>query len=108
AVRYEFYYEPGKTHVHPSLGRLAFLLEPEGVRLHWLTDKAVADWTGLATDNAALPPEGRRGGALPLKAGAWNALTLTCMADGVRIELNGTVVYEAKQAPELEQLFGLL
>ena len=37
-LRYEFFHEPGKTHVHPSLGRLAFLLEPDGVKLHWLTD----------------------------------------------------------------------
>src|SRR5262249_52872006 len=52
-VRYEFFYQPGKVQVHPSLGRLAFLLEPEGVRLHWLTDVTADDWTGLAADNVA-------------------------------------------------------
>jgi len=31
-VDYDFYYEPEQTHVHPVLGRAAFLLDPEGVR----------------------------------------------------------------------------
>ena len=31
-IAYEFYYDPGKAMVHPSLDRLAFLIEPEGVR----------------------------------------------------------------------------
>ena len=55
-LRYEFFYEPGKTHVHPSLGRLAFLLEPDGVKLHWLTDTAADDWTGLTADNVDRRP----------------------------------------------------
>jgi len=37
-IEYEFYYEPGKTLVHPALDRLTFLLDPAGVRVHWLTD----------------------------------------------------------------------
>ena len=34
----EFYYEPGATMVYPSVGRLAFLIEPSDVQLHWITD----------------------------------------------------------------------
>ncbi len=34
---YEFLYEPDQVMVHPALDRLAFLLEPDGVRLHWMT-----------------------------------------------------------------------
>src|SRR5205085_104156 len=37
-VEYEFFYDPDKAQVHPMLDRLVFLLEPEGVKLHWLTD----------------------------------------------------------------------
>ena len=37
-ISYEFLYVPGETAVHPALGRITFLLEPEGVALHWLTD----------------------------------------------------------------------
>ena len=49
-IAYEFYYEPGKAMVHPSLDRLAFLLEPDGVQVHRLTDGAY-ERTGLAPDN---------------------------------------------------------
>src|SRR5581483_5640570 len=87
AVRYEFFYEPGKTHVHPSLGRVAFLLEPDGVRLHWLTDGPGEDWTGLAADNAVADPAGRKADKLPLKPGDWNTLALSATADGVKVEL---------------------
>jgi hypothetical protein len=107
SVRYEFFHEPGKTHVHPSLGRLAFLLEPDGVKLHWLTDGGGDDWSGLKADNTADDPAGRKADKLPLKAGDWNALVLTTTADGVKIELNGTVVYDAKLPAEVERLFGL-
>ena len=106
-LRYEFYYDPGKTHVHPSLGRLAFLLEPEGVKLHWMTDGGADDWTGLAANNAADDPAGKRGEKLPLKPGEWNALTLTSTVDGVKIELNGAVVYDAKLPTGIERQFGL-
>jgi tetratricopeptide (TPR) repeat protein len=105
-LRYEFFYELGKTHVHPSLGRLAFLLEPEGVRLHWLTDAIADDWTGLAVDNAAQPPAGR-GGPLPLKVGAWNALAVHTTGDAVTLELNGATVHEEKLPAGLERQFGL-
>ena len=39
-LSYEFLYEPGQVMVHPALDRLAFLLEPAGVRLHWMTTGA--------------------------------------------------------------------
>ena len=37
-VKYEFFYEPGKTEVHPAIDRIALLLRPEGVHVHRLTD----------------------------------------------------------------------
>jgi tetratricopeptide (TPR) repeat protein len=102
-LRYEFYYEPGKTHVHPSFGRVAFLIEPDGVKLHWMTEGAGEDWAGLQPDNV-IPV---KPGALPLKAGDWNKVVLAVTDDGVRIELNGAAVYEAKLDPSVERLFGL-
>jgi tetratricopeptide (TPR) repeat protein len=105
-VRYEFFHEPGKTHVHPSLGRLAFLIEKDGVRLHWMTLGAADDWMGLQADNAIDDPAGRRGKVV-LKAGAWNALTLTATPGGVKIEVNGALVYESQLDPAVELTFGL-
>ncbi len=75
-VTYEFLYEPGQVMVHPSLDRLAFLLEPEGVRLHWMTAGS-NDLSGLPADNAIDEPASRRGPArLPLKPGGWNTVKL--------------------------------
>jgi tetratricopeptide (TPR) repeat protein len=104
-LRYEFFYEPGKTHVHPSLGKLVFLLDSDGVRLHWMTDAVTDDWTSLAVDNAIAPA--RSGGPLPLKTGAWNTLAVRTTVDSVALELNGTAVYEAKLPAGLDRQFGL-
>ena len=77
AVSYEFFYKPGDFDVSPALDRVAFLLQPEGVRIRWLTE-GQWDWTGLATDNAVTEPLNRRGPRpLPLKANEWNRVTLT-------------------------------
>jgi len=37
-IEYDFFYEPGETAAHPALDRLAFILAPQGVRIHWITD----------------------------------------------------------------------
>ena len=49
-ITYEFEYEPGKVLVHPVLDRLAFVLDSEGVKIHWLTDGAY-ERTGLTPEN---------------------------------------------------------
>ena len=93
-LRYEFFYEEGKYEVHPTLGRMAFLIEAGGVRMHWLTDDG-NEWTGLAADNAIIEPLNRRGPrALPLKEGDWNQLTLKLVEGKASLELNGEQIYE--------------
>ncbi len=88
-IAYEFYYDPGKVMVHPALDRLAFLLEPDGVKVHRLTDGAY-ERSGLTADNARDEPECRRGPAsIPLKPAAWNQLILSVTGDKVALELNG-------------------
>ena len=46
SVNYEFFYEPGVSEINPAIGRVGFLLQPEGVRIHWLTDDD--EWTSLS------------------------------------------------------------
>src|SRR5262249_28975168 len=107
SVSCEFFYEPGAVHVHPALDRLAFLLEPGGVRLHWMTDGPDTEWTGLKADNVAAEPAGRRGPqTLPLQAGAWNRLKLALRDDTAVLELNGVTVYERKLEPGNNRSFG--
>jgi Protein of unknown function (DUF1583)/Protein of unknown function (DUF1581) len=107
AVEYEFFYDPEKAMVHPALDRLTFLLEPDGVKLHRLTDGA-ADKSGVPFDNAADEPSCRRGPAkLPLQAKAWNKVRLAVAGDIVTVALNGTPVYERPIEPINQRLFGL-
>jgi hypothetical protein len=106
-IEYEFYYEPGSSHVHPALDRLTFLLEPTGVRIHWLTD-AQFDRTGLAPDNVFDEPAQRRGPkALSLKERDWNHVKLALQGDVVSLSLNGVEIYERPLEPTNQRIFGL-
>jgi hypothetical protein len=107
AIDYEFFHEPGKAEVHSALDRLAFLLGPDGVRVHWITD-GPHERTGLAPDNATVEAASRRGPArLPLKAGEWNRMELALAGDAVTLRLNGVVVYERAIEPSNQRVFGL-
>jgi hypothetical protein len=106
-IEYEFYYHPDKAHVHPMLDRLVFLLEPDGVKLHWLTD-GPHEKSGVAFDNAKDEPANRRGPAkLPLKEKAWNTVRLSVTGDAVRVALNGTEVYQRAIESTNQRFFGL-
>ena len=106
-ITYEFYYDPGKVMVHPALGRLAFLIETDGVKVHRLTDGAY-ERSGLTADNTREEPENRRGPAsLPLKPRAWNKLDLGIIGDKVTLGLNGQPIYERTIEPENQRSFGL-
>lgn len=106
SVSYDFHYEPGNQVVHPAVGRLAFVLDPAGVRLKWLTSLE-SEWTGLPTDNELVEPQNRRGPRrLPLKPGDWNQVTLSLNADTVTVSLNGVEVYEREIDSKSDRRFG--
>ena len=67
-MTYEFLYEPGQVMVHPALDRLAFLLEPAGVKVHWMTAGSDS-LSGLPADNTADEPgESARAQDAPIEA----------------------------------------
>ncbi|MBC8351702.1 MAG: DUF1583 domain-containing protein [Planctomycetes bacterium] len=106
SISYEFQYEPGKLEVHPALGRTAFLIEPGGVRLHWMTD-GDHEWTGLAADNGVVEPLNRRGPKpLPLKSAEWNRVTLSLASDTLTLRLNDATIYTRKMELENDRTFG--
>jgi hypothetical protein len=106
-IEYEFYYEPGKVHVHPAVDRLTFMLEPAGVRIHWLTDPPY-DRTTLAHDNVIDEPANRRGPeTLPLKERDWNRIKLALKGDLVSLSLNDVPICERALEATNQRCFGL-
>ena len=159
-VSYEFYYDPevklaappnpnlsylganapkrttrGKTMVHPALDRMVCLIEPDGVKIHWLTDGRW-DRTGLTADNVDPPnvavslrdtnADRATGGqttknvdrasagasrsdaaTVPLKPREWNSIKFRTKGDTLTIELNGDVVFTHNIEPTNLRHFGL-
>ncbi len=101
-IEYEFFYSPNTVHVHPVLDQMVFLLEPNQVSLHQATN-GIHDASGLDPLNrvAVSPPVG-----CPLRAG-WNQLKLGVIGNRVRIDLNGTQVYEGNIPAGNDRTFGL-
>lgn len=108
-IRYEFWYETGAadSQVAPALDRLAFLLDPDGVKLHWMTDGGSPEdaYAGLSPDNELTEPALQRG-KVALKHGDWNVVELSLKEDVVTITLNDAVVAERKLEPENSRQFG--
>jgi|GEM_PF-860831 tetratricopeptide (TPR) repeat protein len=104
SLSYEFLYEAGRFEVHPAIGRLAFLMDPGGMRVHWLTT-GENDWTGLAANNSLVEPLNRKTRRLPLKTGDWNEVTVSLDGDFVSLSVNGTLAYTRKLEPEVERAF---
>ena len=109
-IRYEFFYEPGLTHVHPALGRMAFLLTEEGVRLHWmsLTDETAGEPISIDPRNLLDDAEARRGpDKLPLKPNEWNQVELALTGDEVSLSLGGVEILRRAVEPTSDRRFGL-
>lgn len=107
SVEYDFFYEPDAVLGHPALDRLAFILRPDGVRIHWITD-APFDRTQVPPDNLIDELDHRRGPTpLSLRAGEWNHLKLSLLGDVARVELNGEPVFERTIEDSNRRTFGL-
>lgn len=101
-IEYEFFYQEGKSAAHPAMDRMCFLIQPDGVKLHWLTD-GIYDRTDLAPDNVQ-----RLGPALTsLKDKAWNKLRLTLVGDDLQVVLNDEVVVQQTLNIHNQRRFGL-
>ena len=107
SIDYEFFYDPDRLETHPALDRLAYILQPSGIRQHWLGDGRY-DRKDLNPHNLIDVEECRRGPAeLPLLAGNWNQLRLLLRGATVSIELNGTLVYQRNLETTNQRTFGL-
>ncbi|MCA9083301.1 MAG: DUF1583 domain-containing protein [Planctomycetaceae bacterium] len=95
-IRYQFYFEPGLVHVHPALGRMVFLLEPDGIRRHQVTnghfDVQARDPLNSVSLNSN--PLSNASMATVLKPGEWNTAELRIQRDIIRLSLNGRLVLQ--------------
>jgi hypothetical protein len=107
-LSYEFFYQPDEKMVYPCIGRIAMLVEPAGVRLHWVTDIPHVAIGGLRPDNAAAVADEQRGPKpLPLKPNDWNSLSIKVTDDRATFSLNGIEIYERRLGPTDNRMFGL-
>lgn len=105
-IEYEFFYAPDEVHVHPALDRLAFLLKPEGVGLHWCTDGKY-DRTLVAPEHVIIEPRSQRGTRpLPLVAGTWNHMKVSLSGQTVSLTLNGRLIFQYLLADSNQRTFG--
>jgi tetratricopeptide (TPR) repeat protein len=108
-LQYEFWYEPGAggTHVHPAFDRLAMLLDPDGLKLHWMTDGSSPEdaYGGLAADHTLVDASIRRD-PVKLKDNAWNQTVISMKGNIITIQVNGSVVCERPLEDENSRQFG--
>ncbi len=104
---YEFYYSPGSTVTHPTIGQVALLCEPDGVVSHWISIRQNQDAHAVVPNNSLVDTAIRRGPAkLPLKPNDWNTVQLQLRDNVAVVTLNGTIVCERPLEPELGRRVG--
>ena len=106
SLSYEFFYEADQQEVHPSIGRIAVLLRPEGAKLRWLPQGRSLESLELDPLNEVAPDEVLGSGALQLHQGQWNTVELTADGDRVRVAVNGEPV--CSLATSIDKRPGLL
>lgn len=106
-IEYDFLYnEHSETpfHTHPALDRCVFLLSPEGVQLHWITD---GKYDRTDVDPANSKPVASAATTLPLKTDDWNHLELRLVGDTVSLTLNGQRICSRQLESTNQRTFGL-
>lgn len=93
---------PGQVSVHPALDRMVLMLEPGGVKLHWLTDGKY-DRTRVSPGNMA-PLDSKK--PLLLKKQEWNAVRVQVRGDELTLVLNGETVLRHPIEPTNQRHFG--
>ena len=97
----------GVTSLPLAFDRLAFLLNANGVSLHWMTDGSGPEdaYTGLTADNVLVDKSSQRGKD-SLKDHDWNSAELSLKNSVVTLSLNGVVIAVRKLEAENSRQFG--
>ncbi|MFN3193203.1 MAG: DUF1583 domain-containing protein [Aureliella sp.] len=106
SVSCEFYYEPGKYSLHPTIDRISLQIDRPKLRKHWITSSAavfgVSSTNGvdLARDEIINTPE--------LKAKAWNRLAYSREGNQITVSVNDKPIYSQPADKILRGRFGFL
>jgi WD40 repeat protein len=107
SIDYDFFYSPGRIEVHPALDQIAFLLHADGVRTHRITNGSL-DSSDAAPDSISSDSDGEQHQKkLPLKADAWNHMTVTMNGSMVALQLNGELAFQQRLDDSNDRRFGL-
>ncbi|MCA9060218.1 MAG: DUF1583 domain-containing protein, partial [Planctomycetaceae bacterium] len=108
SFEYEFFYQPGRSVAHPTIGRLALMLDSDAVRTHWIASVTEEHVDRIEPDNALTESDiQRHPGKLPLRPNDWNHVSLQLNGQTASVTLNGVVVCERAIEPHLSHRFGL-
>lgn len=107
-IEYGFLFDEEKhATCHPAIDRIAFLLKPDGVQIHEITDGPF-DRTDLSPGNFRVEPENRRGPSeLPLKNGEFNQVRVSLTGDTIDLFLNDEHIYQRNLEPSNRRNFGI-
>jgi hypothetical protein len=104
-IKYEAFYEPQASMVHPAVGEHALIVSPQGVSLHQLT-RGRWETRGLQPDNSA--PLTNSATAVPLKENGWNDFHIETHGDRLTLSVNSEKVAELDLTdPPSTRRFGL-
>ena len=92
-VEYEYFYEAGRSVVHPMIGDMALLLSADGIRRRHIRTSSNYRVSGDVAQETT-PHLQHDLLQLPLVDKAWNKVSLKWSARSVECWLNGTMVYE--------------
>jgi hypothetical protein len=106
-ISLEFYHEPGKFSLSPSLGRIAMLLSDTNVALHWVTADPEGDWTGIDDRNRVVDEQAEQLKPIKLRDNDWNQIVVRLDGEVVTLRVNGEDVYRRKWEAEAGRNFGL-
>lgn len=104
-IELDFFYHEGQVESHPAIGRTVFVLQPDGVKIHQLTDGRF-ERTDLRPDNLQ-QLNNETSEPLGFHQNAWNRLRLTLTGDKLQLELNGTTVASYQLTADDNRSFGL-
>lgn len=90
-IEYDFWYANEKFAAHPALGRTCFLLTPNGVQHHRITDGRY-ERSSLRPDNNTVS-DTQNLGPMPFHENDWNRMRVERRGRTINFTLNGTLIH---------------